>query len=178
MSDLLCPEDAVYLVEVPLERAGGTVHECPDCQGVWVDRELIERLAESVEPDPPPSAAGPTAEIRGMDPTPPRFFRACAVCAALMDWRACGGVVVDVCSEHGVWFDDGKLEPFVAWVQAGQPRSGSHLETMPLAAFLGLAAPMSASGEGAFERAAASPATEVAAGALDVLTAVVEILAK
>ena len=184
MSDLLCPEDAVYMVEVALERANGTVHECPDCHGVWVERELIERLEESAEPDPPSavglpaSVRGDIADIGGMDPEPPRMFRPCAVCSALMDWRACGGVTVDVCAEHGVWFDDGKLEPFVVWVQAGQPRSGTQHETVPLAAFLGLAAPLSASGEGEFERAAAPPAAELAVEALDVLWAAVEVLAK
>lgn len=181
MSEMRCPEDGTILTGVALERANGTVHECPKCHGVWVERELIERLEQSVKTSPPPSAVGLPASVRGMDPEPPRMprmFRPCAVCGAMMDWRACGGVVVDVCAEHGVWFDGGKLEPFVVWVQAGQPRSGTHHETLPLAAFLGLAAPMSASGEGAFERDAASPATELAAGALDVLWAVVEVLAK
>jgi Zn-finger nucleic acid-binding protein len=179
MSDNLCPEDAVPLIPVPLERAEGTVHECPDCHGVWVDRELIEKLAQTVEAGPPPpSAVGLPVSVRGMDPEPPRTFRPCAVCGALMDWRACGGVAVDVCSEHGVWFDDGELEPFVVWVQVGQPRSGTLHESLPLAAFLGLAAPLSASGEGVFERAAASPGMELASGALEVLWAAVEILAK
>jgi Zn-finger nucleic acid-binding protein len=181
MSDILCPEDAVFLIDVPLERAGGTVHECPDCRGVWVDRELIERLEQMVESGPPPpSAVGLPASVRsvsGMDPQPPRAFRPCAVCGALMDWRACGGVVVDVCSEHGVWFDDGELEPFVVWVQSGQPRSGTHHEVLPLASFLGLAAPLSASGEGVFEGGTTSPGVELASGALEVLVAVVEILA-
>lgn len=173
MSDILCPEDAVYLVEVALERANGTVHECPDCHGVWVDRELIERLGERVESGPPPpSAVDLPAEVRGMDPQPPRWFRPCAVCGALMDWRACGGVAVDVCSEHGVWFDNGELEPFVAWVQLGQPRSGTHHEVLPLAAYLGLAAPpVPGEGDGAWG------AVELAGGLVEVLTAVVELLA-
>lgn len=171
MSDMLCPEDAVHMVEVALERANGTVHECPDCHGVWVDRELIERLEESGEPDPP-SAVGLPASIRGMDPAPPRSFRPCAVCGALMDWRPCGGVVVDVCSEHGVWFDDGKLEPFVVWVQAGQPRSGTHHESEPLSAYLGLAAPaVPRGGDGGWE------ALELGGGLVEVLAAVVELLA-
>lgn len=178
MSDLHCPESGETLAGVLLERAHGTVHECPDCRGVWVDRELVERLSQTVDSGPPPpSAVGLPAAVRGMDPQPPRAFRPCAVCGALMDWRACGGVAVDVCSEHGVWFDDGKLEPFVAWVQAGQPRSGTHHETLPLPAYLGLAAPLSASGEGAFEPGGGSPAAELASGALEVLVAVVELLA-
>jgi hypothetical protein len=96
----------------------------------------------------------------------------------MMDWKACGGVVVDVCSEHGVWFDDGELEPFVVWVQAGQPRSGTLHETLPLAAFLGLAAPLSESGEGPMENREEPLGMRLATGAMDVLVAAVEILAK
>lgn len=89
-----------------------------------------------------------------------------------MDVKACGGVVVDVCSEHGVWFDPGKLEPFVVWVQSGMPRSGTHHRVEPLGVFLGLAAPaMPVQGDGGWG------AVELAGGVLDVLVAVVEILA-
>ena len=173
MSDMLCPEDAVYLVGVALERANGTVHECPDCHGVWVDRELIERLQETAESGPPPpSAVGLPADMRGMAPAPQRYHRPCAICGSLMDVKACGGVVVDVCREHGVWFDPGKLEPFVVWVQMGQPQSGTHHKAEPLAAYLGLAAPpVPREGDGGW-----GP-LELTGDVIEVLAAVVELLA-
>ncbi len=177
MSDNVCPDDGGSLIPIALERADGTVHECPDCHGIWVDRELIERLGETVESSRPPSAVGLPASVRGIEPSAPEAYRPCPVCGALMTWKVCGGVTVDVCGEHGVWFDDGEMEPFVVWVQAGQPRSGTHHEALPLAEYLDLAAPLSPSGEGTLERRR-SGSGEVLSGALEVLEAVVKILTK
>ncbi|HEX3128805.1 MAG TPA: zf-TFIIB domain-containing protein [Thermoanaerobaculia bacterium] len=173
MSEMHCPEDGTDLTGVALERANGTVHECPDCHGVWVERELIERLEKQLASGPPPpSAVGLPAGLRGLAPAPQRYHRPCAVCGSLMDVKACGGVVVDICSEHGVWFDPGELELFVAWVQAGQPQSGTHHRAQPLTAYLGLAAPaVACEGDGGWG------AVELAGGVLEVLAAVAELLA-
>lgn len=177
MSEMCCPEDGTVLTGIALERANGTVHHCESCHGVWVERELIERLEKAVAEaeTPPPSSVGLPAEARGLAPTPalPRDYHLpCAVCGTPMDVKAGGGVVLDVCSEHGVWFEAGKLEPFVTWVRSGQPQSGTHHRTVPLAASLGLAAPMVSTqggdGWGAFE---------IVGGVLEALMAVVEILA-
>ena len=172
MSEFRCPNDGEPLDRVSLERAQGTVHGCSYCHGVWVRRELIEKLEKAVASSPPPSAVGLPAEVRGPAPESQQYYRPCPSCASLMDFKACGSVVVDVCSEHGVWFDPGKLESFIAWVQAGQPRSGTHHRVEPLAAFLGLAAPpATALGDGWRD------AAELGGGVLELLVAVVEILA-
>jgi Zn-finger nucleic acid-binding protein len=166
-----CPECSEgALAGIPLERFAATVHECPDCQGVWISRELIERLGETSEPAPPPLVP---ARLKTTSPPPSRFYRPCPVCGALMNRKGCGGVVVDVCTEHGVWFDPGELEPFVAWVQAGRPQIGSLRGALPLAAFLELAPPArDAGGSGVPE------VLELVGGAVEVLMMVVEILAR
>lgn len=172
MSELRCPNDGEPLDRVSLERAQGTVHACSYCHGVWVRRELIEKLEKAMASSPPPSAVGLPAEVRGPAPEPQQYYRPCPSCASLMGFKACGSVVVDVCSEHGVWFDPGKLESFIAWVQAGQPRSGTHHRSVPLAVSLGLAAPaMPIQEDGGWG------AVEFAGGVLEVLLAVVEVLA-
>lgn len=43
-------------------------------------------------------------------------------CGALMNRRNYGrssGVILDLCSRHGVWFDAGELERLLAWVREG-----------------------------------------------------------
>lgn len=175
MSDLRCPEDGKPLAGIVLERAYGIVYPCESCHGVWVDRELIERLEKAVASSPPPSAAGLPDEVRGPASGPPlsrEYHLPCAECGSLMDVKAGGGVVLDVCSEHGVWFEAGELAPFVTWVRAGRPQSGTHHRTVPLAASLGLAAPaIPAQGDGGWG------AFELVGGVLEALMAVVEILA-
>jgi Zn-finger nucleic acid-binding protein len=145
------------------------VHECPECLGVWIGRELIQRLEETSEPDPPPFVP---ARLKVMSPFPSRFYRPCPICGTLMNRKGCGGVVVDVCSEHGVWFDPGELEPFVAWVQAGKPQAGSLQGALPLGALLELSPP-AWGGEGADPL----EALELAGGVVEVLMAVLEALA-
>jgi Zn-finger nucleic acid-binding protein len=166
-----CPEcsEGGALVGIPLERFAATVHECPQCQGVWIGRELIERLEETSEADPPPLVP---VRLKATSPPPSRFYRPCPVCGALMNRKGCGGVVVDVCGEHGVWFDPGELEPFVAWVQAGKPQIGSLQGALPLAAFLELSPP-------AWDERGSGPSEvlELVGGVVEVLMAVVEIMA-
>ncbi len=172
MSDYLCPEDEAVLVPVSLERVQGSVLQCETCQGAWLARELVERLSKTLESGPqPPSAVGLPAEVRGTVPIQPRVYRPCPVCGSLMDVKAGGGVMVDICREHGVWFDGGELAPFVAWAKAGMPRSGTHHESMPLASYLGVGAsavPVSSEWDG-------SGAPELVGGTLDLLELIVDI---
>lgn len=175
MSEMRCPEDGKPLVGVALERAHGTVHRCESCHGVWVERELIERLEKQLASGPPPpSAVGLPAEARGLPPPNQSLARdfhlPCAVCDALMDVKAGGGVVLDICREHGIWFEAGELEPFVTWVRAGRPQSGTHHMTAPLAASLGLGAPAGPHEEDIVW------GVELVGGVLDVLAFVAEIL--
>jgi Zn-finger nucleic acid-binding protein len=166
-----CPECSAggILVGISLERVEGTVHECPECQGVWIGRELLERLEERSEADPPPFVP---ARLKVTIPPLSRFYRPCPVCGTLMNRKGCGGVVVDICGEHGVWFDPGELEPFVAWVKAGRPQAGSLQGAAPLAAFLELSPPIRDRGEAdPFET------LELAGGVVELLMAVVEVLA-
>ncbi len=54
-------------------------------------------------------------------PTAP-MYRPCPECTKLMNRRNYGrrsGVIVDVCSEHGLWFDLGELSRILAWIRDG-----------------------------------------------------------
>ena len=105
------------------ERAA--ISECRRCGGLWVDRPVFEALAERARqgkvpdlgPEPPrdspppstPSADGP-------------LYRPCAVCGALMNRRNYerkSGVIVDVCRDHGVWFDLDELSRLLRFIHSG-----------------------------------------------------------
>jgi Zn-finger nucleic acid-binding protein len=105
-----------------------SVLECGSCAGLWVGSEVFEQIASKAEEvrravdalgtngadsDPEP--------LERIDPNRP-LYRPCAVCGALMNRRNYGrksGVIVDTCSRHGVWFDDGELARILAWLQSG-----------------------------------------------------------
>jgi Zn-finger nucleic acid-binding protein len=104
---------------VAFHGTGGVLLDCAGCGGQFVEHELLSSLLES-------------REVTGLAVTR-RVSRAklalaevryvpCPVCRALMNRKNFGGesgVVVDVCSKHGTWFDEGELPRVLAFVETG-----------------------------------------------------------
>ncbi|MCH8047812.1 MAG: zinc ribbon domain-containing protein [Planctomycetes bacterium] len=103
------------------------VFECGKCGGLWLGNEsfsdLIDRVAEDAESrnthrdrtdaKPKPAAHKPQAGP---------LYRKCAFCQKMMTRRHHGsgsGVIIDICREHGVWFDTDELPQIIAWMRAG-----------------------------------------------------------
>jgi len=106
-----------------VEASGVTVLECDHCAGVWVGHRIFGLLEKRAKQDvdlwsePPEPNPGRRSAQGGAS-----FYRACVDCGKLMNRRNYGdrsGVIVDVCREHGLWFDQGELEDILAWVRAG-----------------------------------------------------------
>lgn len=113
-TDSPCPRCKKPLESSPGEE--GRVHECPRCGGIFVRRDaLAEILAAAEVSGPMPSP-----------PSPPLFpevqYFPCPVCRSSMNRMNFGklsGVIVDVCKQHGTWFDAGELTRVVAFVASG-----------------------------------------------------------
>lgn len=43
-----CPADGTSLVL--MDRAGVDIEYCPDCRGVWLDRDELDKIIDSSEP--------------------------------------------------------------------------------------------------------------------------------
>lgn len=92
--------------------------ECGTCHGIWLDRsgtEAVVRGAISVVDDEG-SGGGrdvPKSPYRGA----PRLFegRSCPFCSRALELVTVPelGVPVDVCREHGTWFDVSELQAVV-----------------------------------------------------------------
>ncbi len=117
--------------------------ECRICAGLWVEKEVFEVLAArartgrvgdlpgpvlpagpAAEPDiAPVSASAPVAaSAAGPGAAPSPAYRPCAACGALMNRRNYGrrsGVILDVCTEHGIWFDSDELQRLLRWIRDG-----------------------------------------------------------
>ncbi len=96
----------------------GLLRDCDGCGGQFVGHSMLKALLEQRE------AYGNAA------PRPPRFnpldnpvrYLPCPVCEDVMMRRNFGrssGVIVDVCTVHGTWFDSGELPRVLAFVEAG-----------------------------------------------------------
>jgi Zn-finger nucleic acid-binding protein len=92
--------------------------ECRHCQGLYLSKELVQRL------DGPLGSSLRLAFPKRMAPplsSPVRYIP-CVSCGQLMNrqvFARISGVVVDVCKDHGVWFDAGEIAAVIAFIEAG-----------------------------------------------------------
>ena len=125
-----CPacENGQALVSRRLGIEKVTVLECGSCAGLWLGPEAFHQLAERAIHDalPPEGYVGHAGPVTGTDavPTPGKhsFYRRCVICKQPMNRRHYGrtsGVIVDVCRDHGIWFDEDELARILAWLHAG-----------------------------------------------------------
>jgi len=116
-----CPRCKVILQAV--EIGGVELGECPRCVGLWVDIESLRRICADHEKQsavmgaatlqPLPAEVELESKIR---------YVPCPVCHALMNrtnFARCSNVVVDVCRQHGTWFDRDELRRIVEFIRGG-----------------------------------------------------------
>lgn len=99
---------------------------CPRCAGLWLDRRVFDALVEGTRqgrrglPAPPAVAHHEVAPGSIGDRT--WSYRPCAVCGGLMNRRNYArrsGVLIDVCKQHGIWFDGDELHRVLTWIEGG-----------------------------------------------------------
>ena len=119
----------------PIPQRSG-LRACAECGGQFVDHSLLRDLLEARQ------VYGLKAARRAANPLDqPVRYRPCPVCRTMMNRQNFGrssGVIVDICSQHGVWFDAGELPRVLDFVQAGgllqakqQEQPGSHTPPWP-----------------------------------------------
>lgn len=97
------------------------IDECESCSGVFLDRVAVDRVITDRRQARAEALMGaltktPTAVQTG------RLYVACPTCAKLMNRRqfALGaGIIVDVCRDHGTFFDAGELPRIIEFVMGG-----------------------------------------------------------
>ena len=113
-----CPEGEGSLFLRLLDQ--GQLTECATCEGLWVPASLLVELRHAATRGGP-SKLG-SGSSAAPEPTRRRMYVPCVDCGQLMQrrqFRHAGrnsGVVVDICKDHGVWFDRGELEAALHFV--------------------------------------------------------------
>jgi Zn-finger nucleic acid-binding protein len=134
---LLCPacQDGHILASRRLGTEQVTVLECGRCAGFWMGREAFRELVErsrkealpvGTVPDTPQHEASkfamPAGSVVAEHPKQGSFYRSCVVCGKLtnrLNYGHASGVIIDVCRDHGIWFDADELARILAWLRAG-----------------------------------------------------------
>jgi Zn-finger nucleic acid-binding protein len=139
-TDLHCPVCG-KLARLSNRRIGPVATmECQRCAGFWLGANVLEDLVAKaasgvLADDWQPSARRAGDELEPIDKDGPRY-RKCPVCAKLMHRRNYGrhsGVIIDVCREHGVWFDVEELPQILEWVRAGGRAAAARREAEEIA---------------------------------------------
>ena len=114
------------------QAGAGTLQDCGNCGGQFVEHALLRELLERRE------VYGVALPRRATPHNPllqPLRYLKCPACADLMNRRNFGktsGIIVDVCHRHGVWFDPGELPRILAFVEAGGLMRARRLELAEL----------------------------------------------
>lgn len=93
------------------------VLDCLGCAGLFID---MDTLFELRAPDAGDKRLALPKRPRAQE-TEVRYL-ACPLCAATMNRTIFGrmsGVIVDVCPDHGVWFDAGEINAVIAFIEQG-----------------------------------------------------------
>ena len=117
----LCPRCQVDLQAVVVGKTN--LRECLKCEGVWLAQAEFEQICADTEKQSAVlgMAAPLPAALTGNVETDIRY-RPCPVCRKLMNrvnFARCSHVVVDVCAQHGTWFDQDELRRIVEFIHGG-----------------------------------------------------------
>ncbi len=103
----------------------GTSHvrECSKCEGIWTDTDTLRQICADREKQA--AVLGLPSHLpsnEGLDLEKQFRYLPCPVCGALMNrvnFANFSNVIVDVCREHGTWFDRDELHRIVEFIRDG-----------------------------------------------------------
>ncbi len=115
--ELTCPKCSV---DLGCYRApAGRLFDCGLCGAQFVEHALLKELLERRE------IAGALFPRKPRQANPleqPVVYVKCPACGELMNrvnFGGTSGIIVDVCSRHGLWFDPGELPQVLKFVEEG-----------------------------------------------------------
>jgi Zn-finger nucleic acid-binding protein len=118
--DRKCPRCKSEMVLVTLGLT--TVLECEQCLGLWLDVPSFEKICADREQQSAVLGAASHAPTSATRQTSNVSYVPCPECALLMNrvnFARCSGVIVDICKQHGTWFDCDELSRIVEFIQEG-----------------------------------------------------------
>ena len=130
----ICPRCKLEMAAVVIGKSH--LHECPRCEGIWVDGDTLRQICEDREEQSAVlGTASPVAQQSSINLAEKITYIPCPICHELMNrvnFARCSNVVVDVCREHGTWFDRDELRRIVEFTRNGGMMKARELEVADL----------------------------------------------
>jgi len=99
------------------------LRECPRCQGIWAGTESLQQIcADREQQGAVLGMAAPVPANQAVVIEENIRYVPCPVCQQLMNrinFAKCSHIVVDVCNQHGTWFDKDELRGIVEFIRGG-----------------------------------------------------------
>lgn len=95
--------------------------ECEKCFGLWLDVASFEKVCADREQQSAVLGMATHAAATATEPAKVNYVP-CPECAQLMNrmnFARCSGVIVDICKQHGTWFDRDELSRIVEFISGG-----------------------------------------------------------
>ncbi|MBN2496468.1 MAG: zf-TFIIB domain-containing protein [Deltaproteobacteria bacterium] len=133
-----CDDHPKLRVEVV---AGCPLERCEKCEGMWVDAGSVDRIYEQREKEPAIQALTKlSATSVPFEPVDPAALKTegyikCPECGKMMNRKNFGrfsGVIIDICKEHGTWFDADELRRILEFIASGGLDRQAERERMEL----------------------------------------------
>jgi len=97
-----------------------TMLECETCFGLWLDVPSFEKVCADREQQS--AVLGMATHAIALHETSKVNYVPCPECSQLMNrmnFARCSGVIVDICKQHGTWFDRDELSRIVEFISDG-----------------------------------------------------------
>lgn len=123
-NSLACP-----VCKVPFasgKTASATIQACNTCGGVWLDNELSSRIVQTVDPEAVALADEAAAHAEKETAHGELACPACGVTMRVVTVDV-ANVDLDVCPEHGTWFDRNELETVTRAFQGQREAAGDEV---------------------------------------------------
>ena len=104
-----------------LEITSIVMSECTRCSGIWSDGATFEKVCSEKDQQAAALAFFKNRE-QSSNSTVPINYVPCPRCHQLMNrsnFARSSGVIIDLCKEHGAWFDAGELPKIIDFINNG-----------------------------------------------------------
>jgi len=120
--------------------AGNPLERCPECEGLWIGRETVERIYKDREKAPTVQAMTKSSKQDVASTGSPmaafgQGYIKCPDCGKMMNRQNFGrfsGVIIDICKAHGSWFDADELRRILEFIQSGGLEKAAERERFEL----------------------------------------------
>jgi Zn-finger nucleic acid-binding protein len=120
IGDRKCPRCKADLQSIAIGES--QMLECPQCLGLWLDSATFEKICADREQQAVVLGAASLAPSNHAALDAKVNYIPCPECQQLMNranFARCSGVIIDLCKNHGIWFDRDELSRIIEFVQGG-----------------------------------------------------------